>query len=423
MPQIQTFDLAARPRTEPTSFERTVSAFANRQRENQLERQDTDALSEIYSQYKNQSQTIDDALMAVQTKQGLSPTARVHAANHLMEMKKTNHELQKATQAQKEKQDAADRKKAQVRDIEKKRGLEEGSLSAYDDNPNLANSISKPAASVQSEKPITDEQLSKIRNIRSQEGFSELSPSEQYRALTDAGVSRANAEAEAKLRAEELKGQNAREAEIGKKSAISDFDFVQDQVQKEPDLFKRKDTLQAANKLNSEGVTGGLWDQAMQRAGLLQFNTQGYREFASYAKDAIKNQNIKSIVGSQISQMEFQFFRDATISERFSQAANEQIIKKEMLAIQYEELYGDITKRIIEQNNGKIPEGIQSKVNSIFAEESKKISNKVRKAKINFDAVQKVPEGKVLMFDKERNPIHVDEDKVKWASDNGATLS
>ena len=224
---------------------------------------------------------------------------------------------------------------------------------------------------------------------------------------------------------EEGKIDQARETTLAKKQAEEDVKFVADQMTKYPNLIAKEKTLNAAEQLNKQGVTGQPWDLAMNKAGLLQYTSSGHREFASYAKEMVKNSNIKNIVGSQISQMEFNFFRDATISERFSKEANEKILEKEKLALRYEKLYFDITQKIIEENEGKFPEGIQRKVNNEFAEQSQKITKELKEVATDYDAIQNVPKGKVLMYDKKRRPLHVPENEVEKYSKPpyGATLS
>lgn len=95
-----------------------------------------------------------------------------------------------------------------LRDLEKKRNLEPGSLESYANDLKLAEQISRPAKEpkkTQASQPIDPDQLEKIESVRVQPGFDELDEVDQYRAMTRAGVSKENAEAEAKLTGEKLK--------------------------------------------------------------------------------------------------------------------------------------------------------------------------------------------------------------------------
>lgn len=98
MPSAQVINLNPEPRTELTPLEKTLSAFSQRTRENQIEAQDTDALRSIYGKYQQDGRNLEDALIAIQTRPGLSPTARVNSAKQLMEFHKYNQDLQKKAQ-------------------------------------------------------------------------------------------------------------------------------------------------------------------------------------------------------------------------------------------------------------------------------------------------------------------------------------
>lgn len=94
-----------------------------------------------------------------------------------------------------------------LRDLEKRRGLEPGSLDAYGDDISLAERITKPDKLTQSQQPINPDQLNIIKKIRNTEDYQEASPSEKYNMLTEAGVSRENAKSEADLAVEEEKNR------------------------------------------------------------------------------------------------------------------------------------------------------------------------------------------------------------------------
>lgn len=97
-----------------------------------------------------------------------------------------------------------------ISDLEQKRGLEPGSLSAYENDPKMAEQVSRPTKEpkkTQASQPIDPEQRKIIKEVRDQPGFSELDELGQYQAFTDAGVSKENSEAEAKLRGQQLTRQ------------------------------------------------------------------------------------------------------------------------------------------------------------------------------------------------------------------------
>lgn len=425
MPQLQTVDLNPLPRTEKTHLEKTLEGFSNRHRENQIDQQDADALRDIYGKYQKDGENLQEAIMAIQTRPGISPTTRVNSINQLLEMEKFNTQRTKKAQDDAEKAQKKVNNQRILEDLEQRRGLERGSLAAYEDNPAMAAAVTKPEKGTQASQPINEDQLRRIQHVESRPEFADADIPTKSKMLRDAGVSKENSASVLNPFIEQEKISAERGKTLTKKTAEADSAFYQEQVDAVPRLFRTQETINAANILNEEGVTGKPWDQAMQTAGLLQFTNEGYRQFASYAKEMVKNQNIRSIVGSQISQMEFGFFRDATISERFSKEANRQILRKEQAALRYEKLYADITKSLVEQNGGVIPERLQEKVNEEFARQSPKIAKEVKEAAADFEAIQNVPKGKVLMYDKKRRPLHVPANEVEKYSKPpyGATLS
>lgn len=422
MPSAQVIDLSPLPRTEQTHLEKTLSAFAEQHHRNRKEQEESDVLSSIYKQYQDDGRNLERTIMEIQSRPGLSPTARVNSINQLLGFQKHNADLQKQAREQMEKAEKKKSNQAILTDLEQRRGLTPGSLEPYVDNPAMAAAVTKEAKPTQASQPIAKDQLQRIQHVESQAEWEKATNPQRAKLLRDAGVSKENIDSVLKPLEKESENELIRGAAIAKKQAEADFAFANEQAEKIPQIQKQLTLLDDAEKLNGEGVTGNNWDLAMQKAGLLQYTSDGHRLFASYAKEAVKNANIRGIVGSQISQMEFGFFRDATISERFSQEANEKIIEKERLALRYEKLYADITENVIQENKGQIPERIQAKVNEEFAKQSKKITRELKQVANDYEAIQNVPKGYVLMFDKKRRPIHVPEDKVSLATQKGASL-
>ena len=126
----------------------TIGAYIGDRTEKLKERKESDALKDIYEQYKNDGKNLEDAIWNINTRTGISPTSRVNTVNQLLKFKEHNTNLQS-----KFKEDEA--KKKQVRGIEKSRGLPEGSLADYETNPALAEKVTKP------EKPLFDKNKEK----------------------------------------------------------------------------------------------------------------------------------------------------------------------------------------------------------------------------------------------------------------------
>ena len=426
MPSAQVINLNPTKETEPTSLEKTLTAFSKRNRENQLEKRETDELKDIYGEYQRDGQNLEKAIMSIQSRQGISPSTRVSSVKQLLEFQEHNGKLQKQAKEAAEKAEKKSQQDVIAKDLEQKLNLSPEQAQAYAANPSLLKTAFPKEPKVnQADRPIDPDQQKRIDGVLDSPHWDKASLSQKQQMLSRAGVSKSNQEATLDPIGKEMEIDNLRTKKITEGQAVSDLAFVEDQALKYPALLAREQTVQEADILNEKGVTGSNWDLAMQKAGLLQFTSDGYRIFASHAKEMVKNANIKSVIGSQISQMEFGFFRDATISERFSKEANRQIIKKEKLALRYDKLYADITRKMIEENGGEIPVGIQRKVNEEFGRQAEKISKEVRECAIDFNAIQNVPSGKVLMYDKKRRPIHVPANEVEKYSKPpfGASLS
>lgn len=107
MPSAQVIDLSPTPQA-PTTFEKTLSAFSNRHRENTENKKEADIIGNIYKKYQNDENMIDKALGELQTNPDLSPSRRVEATKHLLNLKQTNSSLKKEQESRDK--DAADRK-------------------------------------------------------------------------------------------------------------------------------------------------------------------------------------------------------------------------------------------------------------------------------------------------------------------------
>lgn len=93
----------------------------------------------------------------------------------------------------------------------------------------------KEPKKTQSSKPIDPEQLSIIKDIRTKPEFNKATPSQKYQMLTDAGVSRENAESESKIAAEEFK-VSKEEQERKEKQA---YDYHKESKNYDEELRKR----------------------------------------------------------------------------------------------------------------------------------------------------------------------------------------
>ncbi len=417
--------IPAQPRQE-NPLGNLLSSYLTQQNKNIAAKDEGDALKEIYSQYQGDGNNLMMQKQAVLTDPRISPTTRVNTIKQLNDFAEHNEKLQKNAKEDLEKQEKKAKKDILAQEIKQKHKLTDEQAEAYVDNPTLYGKMyPKEGRENQADRPINKDQLDRIQHVRSKPEYEKASPSKKYQMLTDNGVSERNAKSESDIFAEEAKIEGARNKILTEAQAKNDVAFAQEQISKIPQIASKQRILEGANDLNEKGVTGGLFDKAMKEAGLLQFTSEGYRVFTSIAKDVVKNAGIKDTIGSQISQQEFRFFTDATVNPDFNKEANRAIIKKDLLALRYEKLYADITKSMIDQNDGVIPERFQQKVNDEFLKQSEDLTEELKQLKYDYEAITDTPKDKVLMYDKRRNPILVNPDEVKKYSNPpyGATLS
>lgn len=232
MPSAQVIDLNYSPRTKQTQLESILGEFSEAALQKYNQNQETDALKEIYAQHTRDGDNIQNKIQAISSDPRIGPTARVNTINQLLEMQKYNHGLQKEAAAKLKSQQEAEVKKAQVRDIEKRYGLEENALSAYDNDPSMAARLGKPPKEPkenQADRPIKAEQQQNIDKVVSSPEWEKASIPQKQQLLLRGNVSKENITsvlnpiiAEKEISAKEKKYKDDREYQIHKDSAKFD---------------------------------------------------------------------------------------------------------------------------------------------------------------------------------------------------------
>jgi hypothetical protein len=145
MPQIQTFNFD-KPR-EPTNLERTLQSFSQQNVVNQERKQEGDALADIYKQYQGDGENLQKRIEAIQTDSRIGPTARVNAVDQLLKYQQYNNTLQEKAAKQLKEQESIQANDRILADLEQKRNLQPGSLSAYRNDPKMAETVTRPPKS------------------------------------------------------------------------------------------------------------------------------------------------------------------------------------------------------------------------------------------------------------------------------------
>jgi len=224
MPQLQIVDLSPIPRRDKTHLEKTLESFSDRQRETGLEQRETDALRDIYGKYQRDGQNIEDAIIGIQTRPGISPTSRVNHVNQLLQLQKYNNERTKKAQVDAEKAEKKAANQAIIRDLEQRRGQQPGSLAAYEDNPAMAAQITRPSLDRrvnQADRPIDEDQQTRINQVVDDPRWEKASLSQKQQLLSRAGVSTSNQKSIIDPLSEELKAKPGGKYE--ERGSIIDF--------------------------------------------------------------------------------------------------------------------------------------------------------------------------------------------------------
>ncbi len=255
MPQLQVVDLNPLPRTETTPLEKTLSSFANRVNENRKEQRETDALTQIYDEFKQDGDNLTNTLKAIQTRPGISPTTRVNTVNQLLKFQEHNTNLQKTAAANIEKAEKAANQAVIAKDLAEKKGLNAEQAAAYAANPALLEKVyPKEGKGNQADRQVEPEQLDRMEKVESMPEFQNATPSQKHRLYTRGGVSNANADAALKPVIEEEKAKpGAKFAEIREKAVA---DYVNSALDKREEAESIKFSLDIAKKAVQGDVTG-----------------------------------------------------------------------------------------------------------------------------------------------------------------------
>lgn len=224
-----------------------------------------------------------------------------------------------------------------------------------------------------------------------------------------------------KIQQKKLSPEHIREQHLESSQAQADVKYNQQlqEASKQHELKER--TLDRLEELNRKGVTGKPWEKIAEKAGFVNITSEGRREFAADVKNLITD--IRSILGGQFSNFEFQTILNAYPSADFSKEANSAIIRnlKEFQDIKKKEV--EFAEKLKKENNNKVPIDFQAKVNDKVREYA---GSKFSKIKENTRQIMNeeygIPKGFTLMFDPEGNEMSVPENEIVKLLELGATL-
>jgi hypothetical protein len=230
------------------------------------------------------------------------------------------------------------------------------------------------------------------------------------------------------LRAQEEMGLKQKKAtpeyeraqQIAHAQAQADVNYNKELQGAEKQHLLKSRRVERLDALNRKGVTGKPYEKLLEKAGLVSLTSDGRREFAGDVKNLITD--IRSILGSQFSQFEFQTILNAYPNADFSQGANSAILRnlKEFQDIRNQEFV--IAKQIKQENGGKLPLGFQDQVNERLHEYAIKKTDAIKEnTKQILNEEYGIKPGFVLMFDQNQEPLQVPKEDVEKLKSLGAT--
>lgn len=237
----------------------------------------------------------------------------------------------------------------------------------------------------------------------------------------DVALREQRAEREFQERQKSKSPEFQREQQVTKSQANADVKYNQTLQETSKQHELKEQTLDRLEKLNKKGVTGKPYEKLLEKAGLVALTSEGRREFAADVKNLITD--IRSILGGQFSNFEFQTILNAYPSADFSKGANASIIKnlKEFQDIKKKEV--EFAQKLKKENGGKIPLDFQSKVNEMVRDYA---SSRIPQIKQNTREIMAeeygVKPGNVLMLDPSGEPLDVSPEDVEKYEALGATL-
>lgn len=437
MPQLQVVDLNPSPRTETTPLEKTLSSFANRYNENRKEQRESDALTQIYDEFKQDGDNLSNTLKAIQTRPGISPTTRVNTVNQLLKFQEHNANLQKTaaknleTQAKAqaasdkaatekaEKEKKAEDRRAILADLEVKRGLEKGSLAAYEDNVTLAEKTTRPEKEGkvnQADRPIDPDQIRRMDEVEKMPEFQNATLSQQERLYARNGVSNANIKGALEPKYEEQK-INAKMQESSYKAQEAFINDVTDRYKAFETDTKPK-VMQMQKLATDEELIGPTGAVFMDLLGipLGALENPSSELYNKVSLDLLKG--LPETYGNRILKVEVDNFLK-TIPSLLNSPDGRRMIASNILKLgeMKEVYYKEMRKQQMDflDGNKPLPRDFQQRVFDQVKPQIDKINNEF----VQLSTIKAVPDNTIPFFNPDGEVEFVPKEHAQWAQQNG----
>lgn len=305
-----------------------------------------------------------------------------------------------------------------LRDLEERRGLPKGSLDTYQNDPKMAEQVTRPTKEprkTQASQPIDPDQLDRIQKVRSSEGYEDASPPRKYQMLTDAGVSKENAHAEADI--------YSKQEDINRRSLDKSYTAQEDFINKTTDTYKGFETdmkprlLQMRNIPDDEliGPTAAVFlDHLGIPLGALE--NPASELYNKLSQDLLKG--LPETYGSRILKVEVDNFLK-TIPTLLNSADGRRMIASNMLKLgEMKEVYYNAMRQQQTDaldNNKPLPKDFQQRVFDQVKPQIDRINNEF----VKLSDIKSVPENTIPFFSPSGEIEFVPKEHAQWAMENG----
>lgn len=272
-----------------------------------------------------------------------------------------------------------------------------------------------PPKKTQSSQPIDPEQMEKIQKVRSLPNFDEMSEVEQYRALTDAGVSKENAVAEASLRNKQL--------ERSDKKIDASFKAQEDFISKITSSYRgfeddMKPRLLQMQKLASDndliGPTSAVFLESLG-IPLGALDNPDSELFDKLSQDLLKG--LPETYGNRIMKIEVENFLK-TIPRLTNSPDGRRMIASNFLKLgEMKEVYYNEMRRqqkaAIDQDR-PLPRDFEQRVFDTVKPQIDRLNEEF----VKLSEIKSVPPGEIPFFDPNGNVVFIPKQHVQWATEN-----
>ncbi len=316
-------------------------------------------------------------------------------------------------------QQQALQKQEQAKLVAKRLGISESDIQGLDAKQVLdlykaeKSGLAKPSIT---ERPIDPEQLDLIEKVRQQPGFQDLDELEQYQAFTRAGVSRANAEAESKLKGQQLErlGKGVETAYKRHENFINDTtsSYRAFETEMKPRLLQMQ-KLASDDQLIGPTSSVFLESLGIPLGALENPSSELYQKLS---QDLLKG--LPETYGSRILKVEVDNFLK-TIPTLLNSPQGRRMIASNMLKLaEMKEVYynqmRNLQRKSLDENK-PLPMDFQQR---IFDDVKPQI-DRINEEFVKMADVEDVPKNHVPFFSPTGEIQFVPQEHVQWAIENG----